>query len=390
MKKVAIIGAGPSGLMSIYSLLETKEKIEIFLFDEQDDIGKRIKISGNGRCNFFHNPIDYNHYSSPENAEKYFHLFLTKCKEIFSNLGLIYYEDNEGRMYPLSNSSKTLIYLFKIMLKNSNVNVHLNTKIKRITPNLNKINIETKDNIYAFDAVILATGGFSYLYNKDEKVQFLKDNNIAITKLTPSLTPIRTEKYFNKALEGKRFKVKLSLTYFDKLIFEENGEILLKKDGISGIVTFNLSALLARKHLDSYDNYLIHIDFASNYSFDKLKDIIYDKKFSIEDNLSRLFIKELKDELLLHKGKNILSLIKDFTLKIKELYTFKDSQVTSGGIDISLINEDFSLKNNPLVFPCGELLDIDGDSGGYNIAFCFASGYQVGKSVIDKLKKIDE
>ncbi len=380
MKKVAVIGAGPSGLMSIFALLEENSDVEITLFESSNEIGKRIKVSGNGRCNFFHLPIEYDKYSSPSYAKKYMELFLSKYQEIFDKLGFIYYHDEEGRCYPLSESSKTIIHLFTTFLEKKKVKVLLNTPVTKLISKDNHVELTYLDKKELFDDVILSVGGFSYLYDENAKREFFINNNIKLTKLSPSLTPIKTNKYLNKNLEGKRFKVCLSLTYKNQEVFKENGEILFKKDGISGIVTFNLSSYLARKHLTNYNDYLIHIDFAPNLDKEQLNQILYNTNFSLEDNLNRLFIKELKDELILTKAKDIIELIKNYKLTIIQLYPFASSQVTSGGIPLESI-KDFALKDSPHIYPCGEILDIDGVCGGYNIAFCFASGYIVGKQI---------
>ena len=249
--------------------------------------------------------------------------------------------------------------------------------------------LENKDEIEKLlnediDKAILAIGGFSYLYNIEQKLDFLNNSNVKISKITPSLTPIKTEKYLNKALEGKRFKVNLSLIYKDKLVYDEKGEILFKKDGVSGIVTFNISSYLARLHLDSYKDYRLEIDFAYDLSEDELETYLYNNNFTLEENLENLFIEELKDELIKKGVNNVIKNIKHYSLKIVSLYPFKDSQVTSGGILNKSINHNKSLINMKNVYPCGEILDIDGLCGGYNIAFAFASGYYVGKCVTKK------
>lgn len=382
MKKVAVIGSGPAGLNSIFSLLEDNSDLQVTLFESENEIGKRIKVSGNGRCNFFHIPINYNVYSSKDYSYKYMNLFMDKYEECFAKLGLLYFYDNEGRVYPLTNSGKTVIEVFSAFLKRKKVRVLLNSKVTDIKENNEKVLVFYNNNVKFFDDVILAVGGLSYLYNKEEKLNFLKKLNLDLTAFSPSLTPIKLEKYHNKNLEGKRFKVRLKLSYFNKILFTEDGEILFKKEGISGIVTFNLSAVIARLHLDNFDNFLVHIDFAPYYNEEELKKIIFNPLFTIEENLLHLFVKELKDELMYYPN-DLINHIKDFKFKIISLYSFKDSQVTSGGISLDSII-DFALNKYPHIYPVGEVLDIDGPCGGYNIAFALASGYQVGKKILEK------
>lgn len=380
MEKIAVIGSGPAGLMSIYSLVKNGYK-NITLFESDNQIGKRIKVSGNGRCNFFHTPIEYDKYSS-FNVKYYMDEFLKNSEEIFNDLGLRYVVDEEGRVYPRSDSSKMVVKIFERFLNKNNVTIKLNTRINKLEKKYNKIKLSYEDKYEEFDFVVLAIGGFSYKYNIDEKNTFLKESNILISDIKPSLVPIKTSKYKNKHLEGKRFKVKLSLLERNIKIYEENGEVLFKKDGISGIVTFNVSSILARKHLSSYKDYKVEIDFAPDLSINELKEEIYNPLFTLEENLENLFIEELKDELLMHNKKDIINYIKRYSLDVIDLYPFESSQVTSGGIKLDSLNY-FMLKNYDNVYPCGEILDIDGLCGGYNIAFAFASGYNV-KNVLKK------
>ncbi len=387
MKSIAIIGSGPAGLMAGLSLVE-EGKYKVTILEKDASIGKRIKVSGNGRCNFFNSNLNYDKYSDIR-VSQYFDLFLKVKEKAFNELGLIYYSDDENRMYPVSDSSKTIIKLFLNYFNRNNVDIRLNSEVKKIEKSGEKISLLINENYEYFDACILAIGGMSYRYDIQTKKEFMKKNKIELTKLSPSLTPIKTEKYKNKNLEGKRFKAEVKLYYKQKLIHKEKGEVLFKKDGISGIVIFNMSAYLARLHLDIYNDYYLEIDFLYDYSVETLRNILKNENFSIEENLQHLFIEEFKDELLMRSNnvETLIKLIKSFKLNVISLYPFENSQVTSGGIPLNCISEDLNLKDNNLIFPCGEILDIDGLCGGYNIAFAFASGYTIGKKVDKVLKK---
>lgn len=387
MKKIAFIGSGPSSLMGAFLL--SKKGFSCTIFEREAEIGKRLKISGNGRCNLFHHPLDFKYYKNQEFAKKYMEEFLLHEQEIFNELGLLTFDDEEGRTYPLSKEGKQVISLFMNALKRNGVNI-IYKEVKNIINLRDGVKIYTENEEYVFDECVFAIGGFSYRYPYEEKLSLCQKMNLSLTPLSPSLTPIKTSSYHNKNLEGRRYQVLLSLTKDHKQLFTEKGEILFKKDGISGIVTFNLSSVLARLHLADYKGYQIHIDFLPNISHDELKKIIYHPSFPLEENLERLLGKELQEEWMYwmkNKKKDLFSLIKDYTLDVISLYPLKDSQVTSGGINLSSLNKDGSLIHMNHVFPCGEILDIDGASGGYNIAFAFGSAYFVCQSIICRLKK---
>ena len=194
--------------------------------------------------------------------------------------------------------------------------------------------------------------------------------NLPLTKLTPSLAPLVTSK-FSKKLEGKRVKANVKLLYKGQIVKEEIGEVLFKKDGISGIVIFNMTSYLSRLHLSSYKDYQISLDMLKNLSYDELK-----KYKLIDRSLKNVLQMDIAEEII----KNNLD-PKNYILDIKDIYDFKNSQVTSGGIDLSVINNDLSLKCDKNIFVGGEFIDIDGECGGYNIEFALLSGIRIGTNL---------
>jgi predicted flavoprotein YhiN len=189
-----------------------------------------------------------------------------------------------------------------------------------------------------------------------------------MTNLTPSLTPIITSK-FDKRLEGKRTKVNVKLFRNGNLVKIEDGEMLFKKDGVSGIVMFNMSSYLARQHIDNYEEYYFIIDLLPKISYHQ-----YLKFRSIDPSLRNIMQEDIAREVT-SRGIDP----KEMLLEIKGLYDFKNSQVTCGGVKLNELNFNLSLKKDNNIYIAGETIDIDGECGGYNIEFAFLSGIQIGR-----------
>ena len=176
---------------------------------------------------------------------------------------------------------------------------------------------------------------------------------------------------FNKHLEGKRAKANVKLFYKDNLLKEERGEVLFKKNGVSGIVIFNMSSYLSRLHLSSYQNYYLVIDFLPDLTYEEVN-----KYYQIDPTLKNLLQEDIAYEI---SSKHLDP--KAYSLEIHNLYDLKNSQVTSGGVSLNEINLDLSLKSDNNVYLGGEMIDIDGECGGYNIEFALLSGIRIGNVI---------
>lgn len=373
MERVVIVGGGVFALSAAYCLKRKNPSYEVFILEASDEIGRRIKVSGNGRCNFSNANITYLDYKNGKYIANILDEFKIDEKEFFKSLDLYYYEDEEGRRYPLTNSSKTVHYLFKEALKKLKIKIITNCKIKDINYERNVV-ITYDDAEYTYDKLILASGGCSYLYNEDA-YDYLKNLNLKIVKAKSSLCPLVVEEKIDKKIVGKRSLVNIKLFYNNRQLYEEKGELIFKKDGISGIVVFNISSYINRFNLD-LSKIILKIDFAPNISLKELKQIIdkNDREFAYH----ALLTNEVADSFLGNKES-----IKNKLFHVKKLYPLTDSQVTSGGIDISEINmSNLSLIKFPNVYVGGEIMDVDGKCGGYNIHFALACGYYLAKKII--------
>ena len=377
MKRIAVIGGGPGGLTACYKIKEEHPDYQVVLFEKDEMIGKRIKVSGNGRCNLLNININQNDYYNGEKINYILSYFNKYQNKFFSELNLHLYHDEEGRMYPITNSSKTVINAFINALNRKGVVIKLNEKFISLNKNNDKYLLITSCDKYIFDKVIFATGGASYLYKKEDYENIIKSlpYKINYEELSGVLCPIKVKEKINKECVGKRSKAKIYLYLNNDLIYEESGEILFKKDGISGIVIFNISRYIDYKKANLYSIKINFIDGINKNQIDNELSL-YTKK----EVISSYVVDEIAD-LILSYYNNVYQGLSSFILHVDSLYSLNESQVTRGGILIEELNNDLSLKKDENIYFLGEMIDVDGKCGGYNIYFALASGYFVGSKI---------
>lgn len=377
MKRIAVVGGGPGGLTACYKIKEEHPDYQVVLFEKDEMIGKRIKVSGNGRCNLLNININQNDYYNGEKINYILSYFNKYQNKFFSELNLHLYHDEEGRMYPITNSSKTVINAFINALNRKGVVIKLNEKFISLNKNNDKYLLITSCDKYIFDKVIFATGGASYLYKKEDYENIIKSlpYKINYEELFGVLCPIKVKEKINKACVGKRSKAKIYLYLNNDLIYEESGEILFKKDGISGIVIFNISRYIDYKKANLYSLKINFIDGINKNQIDNELSL-YSKK----EVISSYVVDEIAD-LILSYYNNVYQGLSSFILHVDSLYSLNESQVTRGGILIEELNSDLSLKKDENIYFLGEMIDVDGKCGGYNIYFALASGYFVGSKI---------
>lgn len=389
-KKIAIIGAGPSGIIS--SIILSK-KMDVVLFEKMPRIGKKIIASGNGKCNITNikkvNGYTYNNSF----AERVYDMYdSTQFRSDLAKYGILTKVDSENRVYPISNSSNSVVDNFLYHLDNQNVKILTDTLVIDIKENNNKFSIITTNSSYNdFDYVIISTGGKSnkQLGSNGEGYGLLKKLNIKITKLFPGLVGLKINKNEINGLDGIRQKARVTLIDNNKIIFDEVGEVQFKKDGISGIVVMNASSVIARS--DYYP--LVKLDLVPYMSKEELIDnlSIIKKENPTMDNirilkafLPKMLALNIYNKLGNTELEKYVDIIKEMPLNICGTYDFDNSQVTVGGVELSEINDNFELNKHKNIYVIGELLDVDGVCGGYNLHFAFASGKIASKSILKK------
>lgn len=396
MSKVVVIGAGASGIIAA---LTASVKNDVILIDGNDKCGKKILVTGNGKCNYWNENINVkNYYSSEENL---LNRILKNKDEVLNYLYSIgiYPKVKNGYYYPASNTSASIREIFDKELNRCNVKTIYNTRVLNIEKDTDKYIIITNDEKIICDKVIIATGSKAAPKTGSDGWAFniLKKFNHKINMVLPSLVALNTEENI-KEWAGVRVDAKLSLIINNKLLKEEIGELQLTENGISGICTFNLSSLVS-KGLYKNDEVLIKINFMpiidNFYEFfnkrnneinnrnigELLESIINYKLLNVILKRSKINKDEYWQNLTDLDKENLINNITKFELVINNTNSFEKAQVCTGGIPLEETNETMESIYHNNMFIVGELLDVDGLCGGFNLAFAFITGYIAGKNV---------
>ena len=380
MKRIALIGGGTTNLL-LASLLSKHQDIKIDIIEIRERVGKKILETGNGKCNFTNMNITKYDYNLEEFANNIINQNVLKT---FSELGLLYYSDNEGRCYPSSDASNSILDLLRsTYLINENVSELVNSEVKKIEKENNGYYLFINNNKEYYDYVSIGIG------SKVNNPKFKELNlNLNVNKYKPSLCPLNID---ISGLKGVRVKCLMSLLDGDSNLYSEKGEVIFKDNAISGIAIFNASFYLNKYKVN---NPFISLDLFPTLSENELINFLLNKpnkdvnSFFIgitNKSISQYLIKRLnlKDTLTIKDIKLIAYELKNLKFKVKGLVD--TPQVAKGEININEVNSNLELKKYKNIYIGGECLDIDAKCGGYNLHFAFSSALTIYNDLVNKL-----
>ncbi|HOO22929.1 MAG TPA: aminoacetone oxidase family FAD-binding enzyme [Clostridia bacterium] len=362
MYDVVIIGGGASGLAA--GITAKARGMSVLILESADRVGKKLLATGNGKCNISNTGIKAENYNNLF-AEK----FLTKQDKFFrffDELGLKL-KKVEDRIYPYSDSAATVLNLLRS--KFTDDEIVTGCKVEKVAKQGELFIIN--DNFMAKN-VILATGSNATMGHNSH---FLAESfGHKASKLKPAIVPLITDTYFIKRLENLRAKVEVSLIKDGNKVYSRNGEILFKDNGLSGIAVFMLSSYLARNE----GNYDVAIDFAPDLTLEETE------AFLAKNTIFGLLQKAIAESVVFQAqklGNKLGYTVKNFIVQNARLGSIKNAQVTCGGLNTDDFDENLQSKLAKNLYACGEVLDVDGDCGGYNLYWAFISGITAGESV---------
>ena len=381
MKRIIIVGAGAAGMLAAIHA-KTKDN-QVILIERNTNCGKKILITGNGKCNYLNDDFNISHYRS-DNLEFLENVITEENKKLliseFKKIG-IEPKIKNGYYYPMSNTSVSIQNALLLTLKQKGIEIITNTTITDIKKINNKFILNDK---FTCDKLIIAAGSSACPKCGTDGTIYdaLKPLGLKIKKPLPALVQLKSEGKFLKEWAGIRCDCELSLYENDKLIKKSIGEVQLTDYGISGICTFQLSSDCIRG-LDSGKKEVIKINFLPDI---KDFDTFYLNRVKLLKGRNDI---ELFEGLINYKllyvlfkhNKNIKEALTSFSLEITGYNGFDKAQVASGGIKLTEVNNNFECKNIKDLYIIGETLDVDGDCGGYNLAFAFLSGIIAGESI---------
>ncbi len=385
--KLGIIGQGAAGLFLALQIVtnDKKHKIDITIIDKNINPGRKLYVTGNGRCNLGNKVV--NRYSYNQDPAFKLTRDFDYVKEIafLRDLG-IGTRLLDDLIYPYSLSATAFTdYLIKI-LKDNKVKFLNKSEVLDYSLKDNQVSLKTISKSLVFDKVVISTGAKSHkVFGSDGGFfEILKKHKYKINPLKVGLAPIKVKENV-KQIENERLKCSATLLIDGQQSYKEVGEVLFKKDGLSGICIFNISSMIARD--PGFKEAKIYLDLFQDLPDDTLlKQFERDNKVSRYNFLEGYFNKNMAEYIRKSSGcknlmnfdgtdlKRIVKFVKHMEFTYLSTYSFDDSQVTVGGVDIKEINENFESKKEPNVFLLGEILDLDGLCGGYNLMLCFAEG----------------
>lgn len=396
--KIAVIGGGAAG---IFAALGAFGAAEVTIYEKNDRIGKKLLATGNGRCNLTNiNAAAENYHGADVGfiaaAQKSF--WVDETLSLFSDMGLLYKVEAEGRVYPYSNSAASVIDVLRKALERANVKVVYGFEAERIARKNGGFLIyaKNKESVYA-DRVIVTTGGKACPSSGSDGAGYglLSDFGHSVTRLFPSLVQLKLKGDRLKALNGIKIDARVSVREGKTVLRSECGEVLFTSYGVSGPAVFALSRFGAEKA-----GRVLEVDMMPEYDFSQLCDLLYAARARMNTaeelfvgilpkRIAQVLIKEAtgiklnSDIKALPDAdiKKIAQKTKSFCSETDGSLAWANAQVTAGGVRTAEFNPETmqSLLREGL-FAAGELLDIDGDCGGYNLQWAWSSGYIAGKS----------
>ncbi len=390
--KTAIIGGGASGLLCAVELTRGQNPLngnEVAILEKCDRVGKKLIATGNGQGNLTNSLLKSQNYYGDK---KFIDVFLSQAENInieeyFYSLGIPLITVG-GKKYPMSRQANSVLDTLRYYLDNAGVNTFTNFEVQNIKKEngLYKL-IADGRSIYAERVVIAVGGACGKQFGTDGTAYGLaEDLGHKKTAIYPSLVQIKTETQTIRSLKG--LKEQATVTAYDgqKPLKTATGEVLFTDFGLSGNAIFQISG-----HFSKCKNPIVKIEFLPELNMEQTEKIIADRIINAPDVpfdelLSGILVKRVGQTVLktakTRTPKCIAAAIKNFTLKVTGTLGFNYAQVTKGGIETKNVNPktyESTLANG--IYLTGEVLDIDGDCGGYNLTFAFTSGITSAKAI---------
>ena len=390
---VGIIGAGASGMAAALAAAENP-CVQVELFERQARVGRKLQATGNGRCNLTNlaaNSGGY-HGEEPGFIQSAMNLFGPKeTLEWFQSLGLFTVAEESGRVYPYSDQANSVVDVLRFALEKPNIHLHLGSEIEKIRHNKDLFFIECGGETINCDKVIIACGGLAgtKLGGTMSGYKLLAKFGHKSTRLRPALVQLKCAWNNVVALKGVRANCHAQILHDGRLFSESTGELQFTEIGLSGPVIFEVSRDVCYKT----GEWICKLDFLPHISFDELLRALMLRKQTelpseelltgiLHNRLGRVLTRAAGIKanqqicsLSEHELRVVCKAVKSFDIPLDEPLGMDSAQVTAGGI----LTKDFNPETMessliPGLYACGEVLDIDGDCGGYNLQWAWTSG----------------
>lgn len=399
--EIAVIGGGASGLMA--AITAKKSGKEVVILERKDRILKKVLITGNGRCNITNVNANISNYfgKNISSVENILNKFTPQdTMDFFYGLGIVCNEENRGKVYPLSGQASSVVDALRFEAEKLGIKIETEFYVRKIEKDGFKFKIysEERKKIEA-GRVIIAAGGQSYpeLGSNGSGFELAKELGHSVTKLSPSIVQLKTEKNQVKGLQGIKTDVAVTAYGDNKKICTYDGELLFTDYGISGNVVFNISFVMPL-----YKDVEFEIDFMEKFDYNELYEMLKERKkimshLTMENYFNGMINKKLGQFLSKVSGieklskpvkdlsdsdiRKLCTVLKKYRIKILDTTGFKNAQVTAGGVSLDEVNtETLESKIVKGLYFSGEVLDVYGECGGFNLQWAWASGHIAGEN----------
>lgn len=395
---VGIIGAGASGMAAALAAAENKS-VQVVLMERQTRVGRKLQATGNGRCNLTNRHADVSHYygQQPEFVlPALTNMDAETTLRWFENLGLFTVTEPTGKVYPYSDQANSVVDVLRFALEKPNIKLLTGFEVERIRRQDEGFVVQSGQESVVCDKLIIACGGLagSKLGGTMSGYKLLGKFGHRSTKLRPSLVQVRSSWPALVSLKGVRANCHVAIYHNDKLYNESTGELQFTDYGLSGPVIFEIS----RDVCAQPGAWTAKMDFLPDFSCDVLTQELVrrrEKDHPVEELLTGVVHNRLGRVLTKAAGVNgtsagsltdgeiseVVSVVKGLEVTLTEPMGMDSAQVTAGGV----LTQDFDPNTMesrlvPGLFACGEVLDIDGDCGGYNLQWAWSSGCLAGRA----------
>lgn len=403
-----IIGGGASGLCCAIRLKQLNSRLNVVVAEQLSRVGKKLIVTGNGRCNITNSNIELSRYHS-ENVlfceyalSKYDNAIV---EDFFENIGISFVYDEVGRAYPYSLQASSVVDALRFTAENLGIEILTDTEIVDFSGKYGNFTLTTQNGSIFAKTVIAATGLYSGGQKMGSNGRFYKlmcSKGYASVKTFPAIVQLRTDTDIVRQLKGIKVNATATLIGNKKTVAEEYGEVLFCDYGLSGPPILQLSGYCSKFS----NNVEIRLDLMPEYSFDKLSDLLNKRATALayrncDEFLTGLLNKRL-GQVVLKKAdiklsdsvsslqyrdlKKIASIIKAMTFNVTGNTGFDNSQVSGGGLKTDNFDPETMMSKKDMgLFAIGEILDVYGDCGGFNLRWAWSSGMCAADSIVKLL-----
>lgn len=396
MEDLVIVGGGMSGMVA--AIVAARRGKEVLILERQDVLGKKILGTGNGRCNLSNVNISEKNYvcDQPEQLKGMLSYYKEKEEEFWKSLGLYTIEKN-GYIYPLSNQAVSVVDVLVANLKKLNVKAILGANVTVASRRTDDFLVgydrgESKNNSVSCKNLLLCCGGKAGVYHENETNGFSIASAFghSMEASYPALVQARTHMAMQSEIAGVRAHTKVTLTIDDGVVGSDTGELQITDKYLSGIPVFQLTRHYLGEALEKGKLCALHLDFLPDVSKEELIEELTERQKHLDYlSVAEAYAGMMPVKLVEHMAKQpgaedpvkLASLMKDYTVRISELNGFDKAQVSTGGIPLSEISSHFESCRAKKLYITGEMLNVTGECGGYNLFFAAAGGYAVGEQI---------